>query len=343
MKVESKLVGHGEWLVKKEVEDQYDQESLISEELITVTGDCLELIKSRILSTSGFILIDTQLFFTKSETDVFKIKGDCIVMSFMYGSDVELSVDSMDNPEFTKPNRHNIWYAPNYTGTYIMPAYKQINYLCAVLSKDFYHTLIGMGPALHRDFSSHIEKGIPSYLSATYLPLTPDIQWVIQEIRNCKRTGLLKRIYMETKIRELLLLQIEILMEQKAEPEMLMDSSDFNKLQQARQILDSNFTHAPTLPELSRKISLNEFKLKKGFKACFGDTVKRYIIKLRMEKAKELFRSNTTPVSEVAYECGYKDVSHFSAAFKSFYGLSPQKFKMQGNMVLGLFYSLLLI
>jgi AraC-like DNA-binding protein len=41
-----------------------------------------------------------------------------------------------------------------------------------------------------------------------------------------------------------------------------------------------------------------------------------------MERAKELLKNEILNVSEVAYQCGYKDVSHFSAAFKQFYGFT---------------------
>jgi AraC-like DNA-binding protein len=133
---------------------------------------------------------------------------------------------------------------------------------------------------------------------------------------------------METKIRELLLLQLEMLIERSVATKELVEDADFEKLQAARLILDTAYVYAPTLAELSRKVSLNEFKLKKGFKACFGTTVKSYIIKLRMERAQVLFKSKAVSVSDVAYQCGYKDVSHFSAAFKAFYGSSPLKFKI---------------
>ena len=104
-------------------------------------------------------------------------------------------------------------------------------------------------------------------------------------------------------------------------------------------ILEANFTDAPSLPELSRAISLNEFKLKKGFKSCFETTVKGYITKLRMECAKDLFKNKASNVGEVAYKCGYKDVSHFSAAFKLFYGFTPISFRKLNKITkLSFFY-----
>lgn len=133
-------------------------------------------------------------------------------------------------------------------------------------------------------------------------------------------------MYLEAKIKELLTLQLETLLT-KPHEDIIIGKEDYDKLQEAKLILEANFTNAPTLPELSRIISLNEFKLKKGFKACFKTTVKGYITKLRMEYAKDLFKNKTSNVGEVAEKCGYKDVSHFSSAFKLFYGATPASFR----------------
>lgn len=343
MKIESKLLANGQWIVRKELADDYDQNSLLTEETIVIRGECLEMIKSYQLSTKGFLLLDTQMFFSQPETDRFEISEDCIVMDFMYGGNVEANIHEMNDPQYTTENTHNIWYSPNFRATYHMPAFKQVSYLCIVMSKDFYFNMISAGPELHHEFSRNIDLKKPDYLAAHYLPFSPAIQWVIHEIRNCQRKGAIKRMYIETKVRELLLLQLEMLTGEEAAVKTPMEETDFSKLQEARTILDAEYINAPTLAELSRKVSLNEFKLKKGFKACFGNTVKGYIIKLRMEYAKELFKSKPTSVSEVAYECGYKDVSHFSAAFKSFYGCSPQKFKIARNIINTLFYGFFLV
>lgn len=337
MKIESKLLVHGQWMVKKVLEDAYDPKSILIEEDILIRGECLEIIKSRQLSTSGLMILDTQLFFTQPETDLFEITGDCVVMDFIYGHPIETKVSDLKNPLYEGSNTHNIWYAPKYRATYQVPAYQQVNYVSVILSRDFYSHLTNANAELHKEFSTNIHDQKPTYLAASYLSMSTDIQWVIQEIRSCQRTGALKRMYIETKIRELLLLQLEMLIENAIATKSLAEESDLNKLLEAKLILDQEYLRPPSLAELSRKVALNEFKLKKGFKASFGNTVRGYIIKRRMEQARQLFKDKAASVSDVAYQCGYKDVSHFSAAFKSFYGSSPQKFKLNWNIITGWF------
>lgn len=343
MRVESKFLKNEKWLIMKDIHDAYTNDSLLTDETIVLKGECLEITKSRQWSTSGLLVLDTEMFFTSPETDIFTITGECIVMDFMYNNNIEAEIDNMQNPDYRNINTHNIWYTSNFRGRYDMPAFHKIKYMLFILSKEFYQHLFSTGTTIHPEFSVNIENEKASYLSPEYLPFSPAIEWVLHEIINCQRTGLFKRIFMETKIRELILLQLEMHTQKTFETAQILDKSELDKLQQAKAILDNGFIHPPSLMELSRKISLNEFKLKKGFKSCFGDTVRSYIIKLRMNHARKLLKSQLSSVSEVAYECGYKDVSHFSAAFKACYGFSPKKFMTVKNITRLLFYGMFFI
>lgn len=326
MKIKSTLSAHEKPIFAIEISDQYHANSILKEENIDIKTENLEEIKSHILSTDGMVLIDTQMYFSKPQTDLFEISDECVVMDFISCNNIETHIDQLESEKYLRENTHNIFYTTKFRGTFKIPAFEQVNYLAIIFSKEFYYNIINEDWKLHEKFSKNILFKKSGYLTSKYTPFTPSIQWILSEIKNCNRKGAIKKMYIETKIRELLIHQLESIITQPKANDGI-DEEDYTKLQEAKQILEKDYVHAPSLSELSRLISLNEFKLKKGFKACFGTTVKSYIIKLRMEYAKELFKEKTSTVSEVAYKCGYKDISHFSAAFKSFYGSSPQKFK----------------
>ena len=66
--------------------------------------------------------------------------------------------------------------------------------------------------------------------------------------------------------------------------------------------------------------------MSKIFKAETGDTPIRYLINIRLEKAKELLENGWEgSIQEVAMEVGYDDAYHFSKLFKKRYGVSPSK------------------
>ncbi|WP_433831837.1 helix-turn-helix domain-containing protein [Flavobacterium anhuiense] len=327
MKIKATLLNSETPIIKIQIGDKYYPKSILTEENVNIQNEDSGRIISRHLITEGLVLLETQFYFSSSKTVIFEIDEESIVMNFIYSSNVETHIDQLESEKYSKENTHNIFYTNNFKGSFKIPAHKEVNYLSVILSKEFYYNIINEDWQLHEKFSKKILQQQSCYLTSKYLPLTPSIQWVTSEIKNCTREGVLKRIYIESKIKELLIHQLETLIP-KPLPSNEINEEDHDKLLKAKKILENDYRNTPTLPELSRLISLNEFKLKKGFKACFGTTVKSYIIKLRMEHAKELFQGKSTTVSEAAYKCGYKDVSHFSAAFKNYYGFSPQKFKI---------------
>ena len=82
-----------------------------------------------------------------------------------------------------------------------------------------------------------------------------------------------------------------------------------------------------TLVELSHKVGINDFKLKKGFKQLYGTTVYEFLVDARMEKAKLLLLETETSIHEIAFVTGYKNLSSFITAFKKKMGYSPGSYK----------------
>jgi AraC-like DNA-binding protein len=326
LKFESKILAQEKPFIAIVTGDFYNQKSQFSEEKISIQNGKIGAITSTNLISDGVLILDVQMCFSIPQTICTEIIGESIVMNFICCNNVETYIEEVESEKYSIENTHNILYTSNFNATFEIPAFEEINYLSIVLSLDFYYKLINEDWGLHQKFSKNINQKKSAYLTPNYVPFSADIQWIIHEIKHCKHKGVIKKMYLEAKIKELLILQLDTLL-QKPQMKVDIDVEDFKKLLQAKLILETNFTNAPTLVELSRTISLNEFKLKKGFKACFETTVKGYITKLRMEYAKELFKNNASNVGEVAYKCGYKDVSHFSAAFKLFYGFTPISFR----------------
>src|SRR5690606_11865823 len=80
----------------------------------------------------------------------------------------------------------------------------------------------------------------------------------------------------------------------------------------------------PLISTLAKLVMLNEYKLKVGFKACYQQTIYRYVIEKKMKWALSLLKGGAYTVGEVAYEVGYQDISHFSNAFLKYYGHRPK-------------------
>lgn len=61
-----------------------------------------------------------------------------------------------------------------------------------------------------------------------------------------------------------------------------------------------------------------------SFKDSFGCPPHSYIVRRRVERAKELLETTTTPLSQIALDCGFSDQSHFSRIFRRVTGEAPR-------------------
>ena len=149
------------------------------------------------------------------------------------------------------------------------------------------------------------------------------INSIVKEILNAGQPGNIRRIFLESKILELLSIRLQDSARDEATPKGL-NKEDIARLHEAKLIIAQNMQTPCSLIELAKRTGLNDFKLKRGFKAVFGNTVFGYLFQLRMDAAYNLLRNNKS-VSEVAETIGYKNPHHFTAAFKKRYGILPSQ------------------
>jgi len=149
--------------------------------------------------------------------------------------------------------------------------------------------------------------------------IRPEIVLLIRTMFNPKHEGRLKRIFLESKIFELLISYLQ----KKETNSIFIKEEDARKIFLAKQIIEMDLQQPCSLMDLSRKVGINDFKLKKGFKALIGNTVFGYLYKIRMERAYYCLLQEKKSVNEVAFLVGYKNAQHFITAFKKYYGLLP--------------------
>jgi len=119
--------------------------------------------------------------------------------------------------------------------------------------------------------------------------ITPTMQLTLQQILNCPYQGMMKRMHLESKTLELLLLQFAQWgeAEKKSTPTSTLRANDIERVHYAKEILTSHWENPPSLLELAKQAGLNDYKLKQGFRHVFGTTVFGYLQQYRMELAKQ--------------------------------------------------------
>lgn len=102
-----------------------------------------------------------------------------------------------------------------------------------------------------------------------------------------------------------------------------------NPIHKSIQYIHSHLTEPISISLLAYDLNMSEANFSNSFKKIMGITPKEYITNLKLTKAKEMLKNQN--VTEVAYDLGYDNISHFIALFKTRYGITPKQFKSIGD------------
>lgn len=112
------------------------------------------------------------------------------------------------------------------------------------------------------------------------------------------------------------------------EPKNVMISSpDERFLQKAIEVIENNISDCDLdIESFSAKVGVSRMQLYRKLHALTDMTVKEFIRHIRLKRAAQLLIQQKMNVSEVAYEVGFKDLSHFRKCFRREYGMSASEF-----------------
>ncbi|HHP7231833.1 MAG TPA: helix-turn-helix transcriptional regulator [Xenococcaceae cyanobacterium] len=166
--------------------------------------------------------------------------------------------------------------------------------------------------------------------------ITPQMQIALQQILSCPyigaiseagTQGVIARMYLESKVWELMALQLAQITEDRAKSSnYTLKKEERDRLYLAQTILCDRLDNPPSLRDLAQEIGINECTLKRGFRQLFDTTVFGYLYQQRMEYARQLLQQRELNVSQVAKKVGYASQSRFATAFRKKFGVNPKAF-----------------
>ncbi len=98
-------------------------------------------------------------------------------------------------------------------------------------------------------------------------------------------------------------------------------------LLRVRDLIDRAFAGPLDVPALARSAHVSDDYFIRSFKAAFGETPHRYVLRRRMERAKALLRAGELSVTEVCLAVGFTSLGSFSTQFRRFVGESPTSYR----------------
>jgi AraC family transcriptional regulator len=91
--------------------------------------------------------------------------------------------------------------------------------------------------------------------------------------------------------------------------------------------LEANAARPVSLEGAAREAGLSPFHFLRLFTKVTGVTPHQYLVRTRLRRAARLLSREELPVTEVALDCGFADLSNFVRTFKRVAGMSPGKFR----------------
>jgi len=95
------------------------------------------------------------------------------------------------------------------------------------------------------------------------------------------------------------------------------------------EIMESNFRYNLSLDNFAELCHRSLSSFKRDFQKQFKETPGKWLLNKRLEYASVLLRNNQLNISQIVFESGFEDLSHFSRSFKNKFGLSPTHFRNQ--------------
>ncbi|HEV8506753.1 MAG TPA: AraC family transcriptional regulator [Chitinophagaceae bacterium] len=100
-----------------------------------------------------------------------------------------------------------------------------------------------------------------------------------------------------------------------------------DRADELQDIMERNFVYDLQLEEYARLCHRSLASFKRDFYKTYKMPPGRWLLAKRLEAAKHLLCSPEKSVHDVAFESGFRNDTHFSRLFKSFYGSSPLQFR----------------
>jgi AraC family transcriptional regulator len=99
------------------------------------------------------------------------------------------------------------------------------------------------------------------------------------------------------------------------------------RLRRIKEFVDAKMEDDLTLCEMAQSVELSTAHFSRMFRKSTGETPHQFLLRQRVERAKEMLRSADARVMDVAVACGFKTQQHFAQVFRHVCGASPTEYR----------------
>jgi AraC family transcriptional regulator, exoenzyme S synthesis regulatory protein ExsA len=106
------------------------------------------------------------------------------------------------------------------------------------------------------------------------------------------------------------------------------------RIDDLQEIMENNCYFNLHLEEYARLCHRSLSTYKRDFYGAFGAAPGRWLQEKRLERACHLLQHTEKPITEVVFESGFINITHFDRVFKKHFGINPLKFRRQHSIPL---------
>lgn len=204
-----------------------------------------------------------------------------------------------------------------------MPSNTVFGSVTIAASRQYLRSLFGQ---IQHPVAENILEAKDNFLFET--GISPEMIKTASEMLHQPIPESLERHYYKLKCEELLCHIFALLLQREAVPASNMHINDIKAIYAIKLRLQSQLDLPPNIAILAKEAHMSEPKLRKLFKQTFGKGVFEYYQTARMQEAAKLLKEKRMTVSEVGYQLGFTNLSHFSRVFEQHMGIKPKKYSV---------------
>lgn len=99
------------------------------------------------------------------------------------------------------------------------------------------------------------------------------------------------------------------------------------RLREVADLIDARPAETLSLSEMAGMAGLSRYHFIRAFRAATGETPRQYQIAARLRAAADRLADTCAPITEIALDVGFNDISHFNATFRQAFGMSPRTWR----------------
>jgi transcriptional regulator GlxA family with amidase domain len=102
---------------------------------------------------------------------------------------------------------------------------------------------------------------------------------------------------------------------------------DNDRVEKVVEFINGHFHRTVRLAEAAELVEMTETAFSRFFKTKTGVTFVDFLNDIRIGHASRMLIDTTTPIAEIAFDCGFTSISNFNRIFKKKKGSVPKDFR----------------